>query len=392
MISLRKLFGLAPNAPAPGLVISLAVNVALSGESGWKRLAPYGQTNYWEKQPDGTFRQFAQIFTHEQAERMQGAFNTAAVKPNFRGLPIYIGHPDFNSTRWPDDKRLGKITAVEAREDALWVNVDWNDLGRKNAQEGYYIYPSPAWLFPKALAAQTGQVLPDELQSVGLTNTPNIKDVDAWTNTAPEGGPAPIDDSTLNQEDPAMNEHKKKLLKLLGLPDTATDEEIETAHTAYNENAGKATKAADDAKCATTKAEQEKANAELAANTANAAATRFRDLAVNSKLDAAINSGRITAAERPGFMTKIGTDFDATAAELSEKRPALNTQPLNLRPTGDQGDLATAHGRQIAFNAAIDTQLLPIAQGGKGVATFDAAITAIRATPDGAALLKSMGN
>lgn len=395
MISLRKFFGLATNVPAPGLAISLAVNVALSGESGWKRLAPYGQTDYWEKQPDGTWRKFNQIFTREQAVRMQGAFNIAAAKPNFRGLPIYIGHPDANPTRWPDDKRLGKITAVEAREDALWVNVDWNDLGRKNAQEGYYIYPSPAWLFPKALAAQTGQVLPDELQSVGLTNTPNIKDVDAWTNTAPEGGPQPIetlDDSTLNPEDPAMNEHKAKLLKLLGLPDTATDEEIETAHAAYNEKAEKATSEADDAKAAATKAAQEKTDAETAANTANAEATRFRDIAINSQIAAAINSGRITAAEKAGFVTKFASDFDATAAELAGKRPALNTQPLNLQPTGDQGDLSTAHGRQIAFNAAIDAQMLPVAQGGKGIASFDLAIDAIRATPEGAALLKSMGN
>jgi len=395
MIPLRKLFGLAANSKpatnvAPGLAISLAVNVELTGESGWKRLAPYGETDYWEKQPDNIWRKFTQIFSREQAVRMEGAFNVASAKPNFRGLPIYIGHPDFNPIRWPDDKRLGKINGLEAREDGLWVNVEWNDLGRKNAQEGYYIYPSPAWLYPKALAAQTGQVLPDELQSVGLTNTPNIEDVDAWTNTAPEGGPDRIDDSTLNQdEDPAMNEHKKKLLQLLGLPDTATDDEINAALTAYNEKAEKATKDADDA---ITKAEKEKTDAVTAANTASADAARYQEIAINSKLDAAINSGRITAAERPGFETKFAADFDATAKELSEKRPALNTQPLNLKPTGDAGDLTTAHGRQIAFNTAIDAQMLPIAQGGKGVATFDAAISAIRATPEGAALLKSMGN
>lgn len=399
MISLRRLFGLATNSTAPGLVISLAVNVALSGESGWKRLASYGETDYWEKQPDNTWRKFNQVFTRDQAVRMVDAFNVTSGKPNFRGLPIYIGHPDANPQRWPDDKRLGKIIGCEAREDGLWVNVEWNDLGRKNAQEGYYIYPSPAWLFPRALAAQTGKVLPDELQSVGLTNTPNIKDVDAWTNTAPAGGPQPIDDSTLNPENQTMDPHKKKLLQLLGLPDDATDKQIEEAHKAYNDKAEKATQDAADAAAANTKALQEKADAETAANTAKTAAetatadaTRYRELAVNAKLDAAINSGRITASEREGFATKFAADFDATAKELSEKRPALNTHPLDLKPTGDQGDLSTAHGRQLAFNAAIDAQMLPVAQGGKGIANFDSAIEAIRATPEGAALLKSMGN
>ena len=389
MISLRKLLGLATNATAPGLVISLAVNVALNGEDGWKRLAHYGETDYWEKQADGTWRKFNQIFTKGQAVEMVGAFNTESAKANFRGLPIYVGHPDANPQRWPDDKRLGKISGCEAREDGLWVNVEWNDLGRKNAQEGYYIYPSPAWLFPRALAAQTGKVIPNELQSVGLTNTPNIKDVDAWTNTAPAGGPQPIID---NPETQPMPEHKKKLLKLLGLPDDATDEQIDTAH-----NAHCAKQESDSAELK--KAKKEKTDAETAANTAQtqtetaqADSKKFRELAINTLLDTGITTGRITAADRDALKSKFEIDFDAASTELAARKPALNTQPLNLRPTGDQGDLSTPHGRQLAFNAAIDEQMRPIAAGGKGITNFDAAIDAIRSKPEGAALLKAMGN
>lgn len=46
--------------------------------------------------------------------------------------------------------------------------------------------------------------------------------------------------------------------------------------------------------------------------------------------------------------------------------------------------------RRVAFNALIDPLVLPRERGGKGL-TLDAALNQIRATCDGAALLKSMG-
>ncbi len=116
---------------------------------------------------------------------MAAAFNALAARKGdkFRGLPIYAGHPDADPKRWPDERRLGGVTAVEAREDGLYVRAAWNDLGEKNRAEGYLVYPSPAWLYDLRAARRSGVIAPDELRSVGLTNTPRLPDVPAWTNS-----------------------------------------------------------------------------------------------------------------------------------------------------------------------------------------------------------------
>ena len=85
-------------------------------------------------------------------------------------------------------------------------------------------------------------------------------------------------------------------------------------------------------------------------------AGRFRAAAVNAQLDAAINAG---TAQRGGSGRSFRgavceRDFDAAVRELGERRLALNTHALALRPTGAGVDLSTAHGRSLAFNARID--------------------------------------
>ncbi len=98
------------------------------------------------------------------------------------------------------------------------------------------------------------------------------------------------------------------------------------------------------------------------------------------------------AAERGGTRGICGRferDFDAAARELGERRLALNTHALGLRPDGAGLDLSTAHGRAAAFNARIDALTRPVVAGGKGL-QFDAAITEMRASAEDAALLRAM--
>ncbi len=155
--------------------------------------------------------------------------------------------------------------------------------------------------------------------------------------------------------------YKTLILENLGLPGDATDELIQQSLT-------------------TVRTERDQARGD---------ATRFRTAAVNAQLDAAINAGRLSAAEREEFAGRFERDFDAAARELGERRLALNTHALGLRPTGAGVDLGTAHGRSLAFNARIDALTRPTADGGKGL-RFDAAITEMRANPEDAALLRAM--
>ena len=326
--------------------------------------------------PGGGVRRFRQVFTRAQGERMAAAFNALAARRGaaFRGLPIYAGHPDADPARWPDERRLGGVVAVEAREAGLYVRVAWNDLGEKNRAEGYFVYPSPAWLYSEHAARASGVIAPDELRSVGLTNSPRIPDVPAWTNA--DTTPGQVSEAThitapeLSTITTTLSnmDYKQSLLTQLGLAADASDADIQ--------------RALDTARAAATNAATQRE--QLAADTA-----RFRAAAINAQLDAAIQAGRLSAAERGTFAARFEQDFDAAVRELAERRLALNTRGLQLRPTGAGVDLSTAQGRASAFNARMDALMRPVVAGGRGL-RFDAAIAEMRATAEDAALLRAM--
>lgn len=417
----RKLYLLAINhlgSTPTGLAFGLAANINAEaiGSAEWTKLSPYVDGDYWEME-NGQWRKYRQVVTQEHGDRMVAAFNALAARQgeNFRGLPIYSGHPDADPQRWPDERRLGGVMGVEARADGIYVKCAWNDLGQKNLSEGYLVYPSPAWPYDLRLKAQTGRIEPIELRSIGMTNTPRIAGVPAWTNTDPAtavkcsacGAPfdtaavpevsmgavacpgcgAVVDQEgkTFSTNQPPTNNNdtmiKALLLKILGLPETATDEEITKAAEAYQAKAGESATAAANAE-AMAKTEKDKAIAACSErDLAKADAEKFRKLAINAHVAAAITAGKITAAEQPSFETKLATNFDAGLAELNAKAAVLPNEALKL--TQRSGDLSTPAGRKVAFNAAVDPHL------NKGL-TIDQAVEAVRATPDGAALLKAM--
>lgn len=346
----------------------------LSKAAGSLLLAPYGTNPYWhQEKPGGVgeegWKLYRQVFTRAQAERMVAAFNALAARQGegFRGLPIYAGHPDADPVRWPDERRLGGVVGLEARSDGLYARAAWNDLGEQNRAQGYLVYPSPAWLYDRRAARASGVIAPDELRSVGLTNTPRLPDVPAWTNR--EASRLTHLEETNTEENP-MN-YKTLLLEQFGLAEDASDEAIQQAHDAARQTAQNATAA---------RAERD---------TAREDARRFRAAAVNAQLDAAINAGRLTAAERAGFVQRFEGDYEEALRELAERRPTLNTRPLGLRPTGPGQDLSTAHGRAAAFNTRLDALMRPATAGGRGL-RFDAALTEMRANAEDAALLRAM--
>ena len=360
--------------------MALGVNAAgatealdLSASDGTLLLAPYGETPYWHPEKTGgstAWKRYRQIFGRAQAERMVAAFNALAARKGagFRGLPIYAGHPDADPVRWPDERRLGGIVALEARADGLYARAAWNDLGEQNRAQGYLVYPSPAWLYDQRAARESGVIAPDELRSVGLTNTPRLPDVPAWTN----GDETPCTE-TQPETDPMH--YRTLLLELFCLPEDASDDTIRQAHDAVRQ-------AVESNRAAATNAGAER-------DQAREEARRFRVAAVNAQLDAAVDAGRLSAAERAGFVERFEQDFEATQHELAGRRPALNTRPLGLRPALPGRDLSTAHGRAAAFNARLDTLMRPAAAGGRGL-RFDAALTEMRADPQDAALLRAM--
>jgi hypothetical protein len=164
----------APVSPLSHVVLT-AANISPIGEEDWQLLAPYGDHPH----PVGLQR-----LTKAHAQEIVQSFNSVAGRLGrfFRGVPIYVGHPDVDPDTYKDDRRFGKVEAVEAREDGLWVKTAWNDLGKSNQSQGYWIYPSG--VFSCRVSKTPGVIEPCELISVGLTNRPNIRGVRPWAANA----------------------------------------------------------------------------------------------------------------------------------------------------------------------------------------------------------------
>lgn len=175
---LGRLAANAAQAVMADLLISAPNDRPLAGDGEWQQITPWGQF------PHALGKQ---NLTRANGEAMVTAFNSLAgrLKNAFRGVPIYVGHPDVDPKSYPDKRRYGRIDALEARPDGLYAKPAWNDLGTKNLSEGYYAYPSGVWAVQRE---KDGSISPKELLSVGLTNWPNIAAVSPWAK---------------NEEDPA---------------------------------------------------------------------------------------------------------------------------------------------------------------------------------------------
>lgn len=283
---------------------------------GWFKVSPYG--TFRGKTPGRP-----QLFTEDAARRMVAEFNSLRGKLGrmFRGVPIYIGHPDVDPTIWTDDRRLGKATDLQARPDGLWAFGEWNSLGRENQAEGFWVYPSPRWDAPVGQA----RFEPDRLISIGLTNTPRIETSE------------PLANSQLDTNTETTLMDPKLIREKLGLAPETTDEEVFAKIESLTNAATDAETRAMDAENAKATAEQtaatekqEKDQIACSLQAAEANVISFREAADNALLDLAERDGKITKAERSAWQTKLaGEKRDEAINSLSALKPKLNTQPLS---------------------------------------------------------------
>ncbi len=329
---------------------------ALDADSdGWFKVSPYGV--FPGKTPGRP-----QHLSLDNSRKIEEHFNSWRGKMGrmFRGAPIFIGHPDVDRAMWPDERRLGKITEVQARADGLWARAEWNSLGRENIENGYWIYPSPRWDAPAGQA----QFMPDRLLSIGLTNMPRIVTSEPIANAEYQ--------SPNNQNNETMD--RKILIEKLGLPPEATDEEILAKLDAEAKKQGEVGKGGsegeggddDDDEEEDDEDELKKARMDLA----------------NARVDLAIAEGRISMADRDTWLPRLtGENREAEANALFKIKPKLNTGALDLKKARTEiGD--EAQRRETIANAVA-------AEQGKGK-TYAEAYNAVRANPEFKAVFDAM--
>ncbi|MFH0878560.1 MAG: phage protease [Lentisphaerota bacterium] len=183
-----------------------------SVDTDGKLVIPYG--DYWHEE-----KKVVQRVDKVAGEALANQISSLKGKLHklFIGYPVYIGHPDVPdlASKYPDNKSYAWIQNVRALENSMEIDVDWNEPGKVLLANRHFGWFSPYW-FGEDLPKENGKRVarPIRMASIGLTNKPQI-------------GVLRLPNEQTQKEDSDM-ELLKKLLALLGLPETATEADLET--------------------------------------------------------------------------------------------------------------------------------------------------------------------
>ncbi len=349
------------------------------GDGGWVQLSPYGRFPH----PKGD-----QIFERADADEMVNQFDAASNLPQrAMGVPWYIGHPDHPAFKddYKDKRAFGRVQKLEARGDGLWGNVKWNEEGKKLITSEAFHGHSVNW----AVVKRGDVYRPVALKSVGFTNEPNI----------------PVLPILAANEKGKMN--KKQICEMLGLQESASDDDVISKMKETIANCGDYKKRADDAEkklkdmgnIANEKKEGDDKIVKLTTDLANEQTARKTDVDaekkkvtaketelanerkahVKSALDLAITNGLLTLADRKKWEDEFANSHDATLVKLLALKPGMKTgtgvtrkdQRAGASPDKREEFMANVRKLQsegmdynIAFNRTMKThgQLLETAQ------------------------------
>lgn len=261
-----------------------------------------------------------QRLSRDVAERLVSNFRSWAEKlgRGFGGAPIFIGHPDDEDIghHYPDKRSYGWIQDALANADGLQLKVKWSDAGTDLLRNAFYKWFSPYWGCQKVGTDGGKPVLePVSLKSVGLTNNPNIP------------GLVPLANSKGEQE------MRDELLKKLGLPPEATDEQILAAVQALQDAQVASVEQSTAVEAEKEQIVNEKTLALQQVDTLKTEKTALetnlaneRKARIDAVLDLAITAGKITAAQRPQWASDLVASFETKVVELSNSKPVISTQ------------------------------------------------------------------
>jgi hypothetical protein len=291
---------------------------------------------------------------------MVSAFNSLSTRlsTGFRGLPIYVGHPD--DPEWAKAnpgiraEAVGRIKELQDRDEALFGRVAFNDQGEKltAGEAPAYSFHSPRWGMVPTMLNGKKVFRPVLLHSIGLTNNPNIPDNVIGRNEAE------LENSL------AMKSTIQKLLAALGktVAADATDEQLTAAMNEATTGAPALVAASND--LVTARADLATANGKITVlegkhQTLTTTAANERSARADVVLVTAVNDGRITEAQRAEWKGKLtsATDFAAVEGELKALKPAVNTRNRAEGVGARKAEAATTTAQITAINEAVSKHI-----------------------------------
>ena len=182
----------------------------------------FGRWDFGDRRlEDGRTVFFVQELTEAGAQKIASRIN-GSVASGEKGTPVYWGHPDVPELahKYPDKRAKGWIRRAEVADGELVLSVEWLE---ENATEGFGWF-SPYWGGPARDLGQ-GRYLKtvDHLISVALVNLPNIQEF-RLANELQGGIKNKQTGTEAGEGENGMD--RAKLIQALGLPETATDEDI----------------------------------------------------------------------------------------------------------------------------------------------------------------------
>lgn len=259
----------------------------------------------------------------------RAAFEAMVANWRAAGSPEILVDVDHNSATGRSTEAAAWAKNLRVEDCGLCADFELTPRGRELIGGRQYRFVSPGW----TLAADG---TPLALCSVGLTNTPNLP-VKPVVNADDSGGLDPDDPKPDNEGHPTMD--IKMIAAALGLPETATEEEILAAVKAMKDKEAAAAEAA-----------------------ANAEAEKFADDAVKCGKVAANAKAAVKAAYRrsPEVAKQMLNSLAAPARDtLPDFSAGKTPAALNAAMPGADADPVAVYNayRQMAEGAEKDAYL-----------------------------------
>lgn len=282
-------------------------------------------------------------FRNPNPQRIIEAFRTLKLD-----LPVDYEHStEKKAPKGEEAPAAGWIKDLEVRTGSLWGKVQWTPRGTASLTSREYRYISPAFYHQK-----DGTIF--QLSSAGLTNKPALNQLAA---VASASGAIPLTEVNMNPD----------LLKLLGLDDKATPEQVLAACRALKDSADAKIKV--DGELATARAELVKAQTpdlgkfvpradyEAALARAGSFEKEISDgkaaahkATVEVEIDAALKAGKITPATKDFYVSTCSTveglakfrDFVKAAANVIVEGTVPDKKPDSEGTSVSDAELAIA--------------------------------------------------
>lgn len=290
---------------------------------GWFQLVPKGTFPIARKEGEKTVI-YLQVVDDVAVEKIVGAFtNRRTGDANYK---VLVDFEHFSHDTNKSSSAACWVTEMQGRADGVWAKGEWSDEGEAAIKNRRYRYLSPVWFPKQTEVIGQNRVRPIAVNDAGLTNKPNLgAALQPFWNRAPEDFHGR--EATTTAKDTQMN----KVIALVGLPATATEDEVVSKVQAFLNRIK----------------ELEPIGTQFTALTTEHGALKNRhETLLKSSVTKTLEEfkGVITEESKEAWMNRLTADFDGTCALLKGiKAPAGATVKKPLHQSG-KGAAVAAEG------------------------------------------------